>query len=146
VLDLNLKGVFFTTQAFVRHRRDTGQVGGRIINISSVHEELAFPGFAPYCMSKGGLKLLMRDLAVELGPRGITVNNVAPGAIQTPINQDLLADKEKLAALLHKIPLGRLGQPADVAGLVAFLASPDAAYITGATLTIDGGLMRDYHE
>jgi glucose 1-dehydrogenase len=88
----------------------------------------------------------MRNLAVELGPIGITINNVAPGAIITPINKSLLEDKPKLNALLANIPLGRLGTPEDVAGVVAFLASEDAAYITGATFVVDGGLMRNYRE
>ena len=90
--------------------------------------------------------MLMRDLAVELGGMGITVNNVAPGAIATPINKALLEDKPKLDALLKNIPLGRLGTPEDVAGLVAFLASDDASYITGSTFVVDGGLMRNYRE
>lgn len=90
--------------------------------------------------------MLMRNLAVELGPLGITVNNVAPGAIATPINKALLDDKPKLNALLAKIPLGRMGTPEEVAGLVAFLVSDDAAYITGSTFVVDGGLMRNYHE
>jgi glucose 1-dehydrogenase len=90
--------------------------------------------------------MLMRDLAVELGPLGINVNNIAPGAIATPINKSLLEDKPKLKALLANIPLGRLGAPEDVAGLVAFLASDDAAYITGSTFVVDGGLMRNYRE
>jgi glucose 1-dehydrogenase len=119
---------------------------GRIVNISSVHEDMAFPGFATYCCSKGGMRMLMRNLAVELGPLGITVNSVAPGAISTPINTALLQDKPKLDALLEKIPLGRLGTPEDVAGLVAFLASKDADYVTGATFFVDGGLIRSYHE
>jgi glucose 1-dehydrogenase len=145
VMAVNLRGPFFLTQAFVQWLRAVNKAG-RIINISSVHEEMAFPGFSTYCCSKGGLRMLMRDLAVELGPLGITVNNIAPGAIATPINKALLNDKQKLNALLKKIPLGRLGTPEDVAGMVAFLASDDAAYVTGATLVVDGGLMRDYHE
>jgi glucose 1-dehydrogenase len=145
VMNVNLRGAFFLTQAFVRRLRDAKRPG-RIVNISSVHEDMTFPGFATYCVSKGGLRMLMRDLAVELGPLGITVNNIAPGAIQTPINKALLEDKPKLDALLTKIPLGRLGKPEDVAALVAFLASDDAAYVTGATFVVDGGLMRDYHE
>jgi glucose 1-dehydrogenase len=145
VMAVNLRGPFFLTQALVRRLRDAKRPG-RIVNISSVHEDMAFPGFATYCCSKGGLRMLMRDLAVELGPLGITVNNVAPGAVATPINTALLEDKPKLQALLANIPLGRLGSPDDVAGLVAFLVSDDAAYVTGSTFVIDGGLMRSYHE
>ena len=145
VLDTNLKGPFFLSQAFARLPQD-GSAGRCIINISSVHEELPFPNFSPYCASKGGLKMIMRTLALELAPLGITVNNVAPGAIRTPINSALLNDKVKLDALLAHIPARRLGEPRDVAGVVAFLASEDARYITGTTLFVDGGLMRDYKE
>jgi glucose 1-dehydrogenase len=145
VMAVNLRGPFFLSQAFVRRLRDAKKPG-RIINISSVHEDMTFPGFATYCCSKGGLRMLMRDLAVELGPLGITVNNVAPGAIATPINKSLLADKPKLDALLKDIPLGRMGTPDDVGALVAFLASDEAEYITGSTFVVDGGLMRNYRE
>ena len=145
VLDVNLKGAFFLTQAFVRKLRDAKKPG-RIINISSVHEDMVFPHFASYCASKGGLRMLMRNLAVELGPLGITVNNVAPGAIVTPINKSLLDDKSKLDPLLRNIPLGRMGTSEEVAGLVAWLASDEAAYVTGSTYFMDGGLIRNYHE
>ncbi len=90
--------------------------------------------------------MVMRDLAVELGPMGVRVNNIAPGAIATPINTALMADKPKLDALLANIPLGRLGAVDDVAGLAVFLASEDGAYVTGSTFVVDGGLMRNYHE
>ncbi|MEL6381979.1 MAG: glucose 1-dehydrogenase [Cyanobacteria bacterium J06626_18] len=145
VLNVNLKGVFFATQALVQHLMETKRPG-KIINISSVHEELPFPNFAAYCASKGGLKMLTRNLAVELAPYDITINNVAPGAIETPINTDLLNNPEKLNALLKNIPLGRLGQPNDVSGLVTFLASDDASYITGSTFFVDGGLTWNYQE
>lgn len=145
VMQVNLRGAFFVTQAFVRHLAD-GRRGGRIINTSSVHEELAFPNFTSYCMSKGGLRMMTRSLAVELAPLGITINNIAPGAIETPMNSALLHQPDKLAELLGKIPLGRLGQPQDIAGVAAFLASSDADYITGETLVVDGGLLRQYAE
>ena len=145
VLDVNLKGPFFCTQAFVKRLLAAG-LPGRVINMSSVHEDMVFPHFATYCASKGGLRMLMRDLAVELGPLGITLNNIAPGAIQTPINQGLMDDRTKLSALIATIPLGRLGTVDDVAGLAAYLASDEAAYVTGSTFIIDGGLMRNYHE
>jgi glucose 1-dehydrogenase len=145
VLDVNLKGAFFLTQAFVKRLRDAKRPGA-VINVSSVHEDMVFPNFSTYCVSKGGMRMLMRDLAVELGPFGITVNNIAPGAIKTPINAALLADKPKLNALLENIPLGRLGTPEDVAGVALFLASADGAYVTGSTYFVDGGLIRNYHE
>jgi glucose 1-dehydrogenase len=145
VMDTNLKGPCFLAQAFARHRRDAG-AGGKIINISSVHEDLPFPHFTSYCASKGGLRMMMRNLAIELAPLGITVNNIAPGAIGTPINRHLQSDSAELAKLLENIPLRRLGMPEDVAGLAAFLASKEADYITGATLIIDGGLLWNYAE
>jgi glucose 1-dehydrogenase len=145
VLNVNLRGVFFLTQSFVRHRMEA-KAGGKVINISSVHEDLPFPNFSPYCASKGGLRMLARDLAIELAPLGITVNNVAPGAIETPINSRLLHDPTKLRNLLGNIPLGRLGNVDDVAGVVAFLASADADYMTGATVFVDGGLVQNYQE
>jgi len=145
VMNVNFKGAFFLTQAFVRKLRDAKKPG-RVINISSVHEDMVFPHFSTYCASKGAMRMLMRDLCVELGPLGITVNNIAPGAINTPINTSLLADKPKLDALLANIPLGRLGKPEEVAGVAAFLASDDGAYVTGSTYFLDGGLIRNYHE
>ena len=130
VLGVNLKGPFFLSQIFARDLA-AAKRKGKIINISSVHEELPFPHFASYCAAKGGLKMLCRDLAIELAPLGITVNNIAPGAIKTPINEELLSDPAKLKPLLENIPLGRMGTPDDVAGCAVFLASSDADYLTG---------------
>jgi glucose 1-dehydrogenase len=145
VLDVNLKGVFFATQAFVQQCLAAHRPG-KVINISSVHEELAFPNFAAYCVSKGGVRMLTRTLAVELGPFGITINSIAPGAIETPINSTLLNDPVKLKSLVGQIPLSRLGKPNDVAGLAVFLASRDSDYVTGTTYLIDGGLTVFYQE
>ena len=145
VMNTNLKGAFFLTQRFVQRLMEAKKPG-RVINISSVHEDMVFPNFASYCAAKGGMRMLMRDLAMELGPSGITVNNVAPGAIATPINSKMMSNPTELAALLNNIPLGRMGTPEEVASLVAFLASDEAAYVTGSTYVMDGGLMRNYKE
>jgi len=145
VLNVNLKGLFFISQAFVRNRMAT-KSGGKIINISSVHEELPFPRFASYCASKGGVKMLTRNLSIELAPLGITVNSIAPGAIETPINKDLLNDPARVAALLENIPLKRLGTPDDVASMAVFLGSEESNYATGTTFFVDGGLTWNYQE
>jgi glucose 1-dehydrogenase len=145
VLNVNLKGMFFVTQAVVRHLRQAGRPG-KIINISSVHEELPFPHFASYCASKGGIKMLTRNLSIELAPSRITINSIAPGAIETPINTKLLNDPAKLKELLGNSPLGRLGKPEDVAGLASFLASDESDYATGSTFFVDGGLLWNYQE
>lgn len=141
VLGVNLKGPFLCTQAAVRQFL-LGNAGGRIVNISSVHEDLPMPGNSPYCAAKGGLRMLTRTLCDELAPHGITINNIGPGAVATPINKTTLADPEKVAALNAGIPLGRVGQPEEIAGLAVYLASDEAAYVTGATYFIDGGMMR----
>ena len=145
VLNVNLKGLFFVTQAFVKNRI-AAKAGGKVINISSVHEELPFPHFASYCASKGGVKMLTRNLSIELAPLGITINSIAPGAIETPINKNLLNDPAKLSALLQNIPLKRLGTPDDVANMAVFLASEESNYATGTTFFVDGGLTWNYQE
>ncbi|HEY2326785.1 MAG TPA: glucose 1-dehydrogenase [Gaiellaceae bacterium] len=141
VIAVNLRGAFCCLQAAGRAMRDSGK-GGSIVNISSIHEDVAFPGFASYSASKGGLRMLMRNAAVELAPYKIRVNNVAPGAIVTPINSATLQDPEKVKTLQRIIPLGRVGQPEEVANVVVFLASDHASYVTGATYYVDGGLTR----
>jgi glucose 1-dehydrogenase len=145
VLNVNLKGLFFITQAFVKNRMAV-KAGGKIINISSVHEELPFPHFASYCASKGGVKMLTRNLSIELAPLGITINSIAPGAIETPINKNLLNNPAKLSALLENIPLKRLGTPDDVASMAVFLGSEESNYATGTTFFLDGGLTWNYQE
>jgi glucose 1-dehydrogenase len=141
VIAVDLTGPFLCAQAAAKAmiRQATG---GRIINISSIHEDLPMPTNAPYCAAKGGLRMLMRTIAVELAPHKITVNNIAPGAIFTPIDADIEANPELEAALMAEIPLGRWGKPEEVAALAVFLASDDAAYCTGSTFFVDGGMIR----
>ena len=141
ILAVNLTGPFLCAQAAARQMIAQGN-GGRIINISSVHEDLPMPTNAPYCTSKGGLRMLMRTIAVELAPHNITVNNIGPGAVFTPIDDDVEKDTKLNAAILAEIPLGRWGQPRDIANMAVYLASDDASYVTGSTFFVDGGMLR----
>jgi NAD(P)-dependent dehydrogenase (short-subunit alcohol dehydrogenase family) len=137
VIDTNLKGAFFCAQKAARKMSQAGQ--GRIINISSVHSQATMPGFSVYSASKGAMNALTRELALELAPHGITVNAVAPGAIEVEkFVSDPLYDRDALAA---EIPSGRVGKPEDISGLVAFLCSDDAAWLTGQVITVDGGTL-----
>jgi len=138
---IDLTGPWLCTQAAARQMIKQGE-SGRIINISSVHEDMPMPTNAAYCAAKGGLRMLMRTLAVELGPHQITVNNIGPGAIDTPMDASLKAQPELMKILLGEIPLGRMGKPEDVAGLAVYLASDEASYVTGSTYFIDGGMLR----
>jgi glucose 1-dehydrogenase len=140
VIAVDLKGPFFGTQLAAKQMIKQGQ-GGRVINISSVHEDWPMPGNTPYCCAKGGVRMLTRNAGVELAPHGITVVGVGPGAIDTPINKETLADPEKSATLNKAIPAGRVGSPEEVAGLVVWLASDKATYVTSTTYFIDGGIM-----
>lgn len=141
VIDTNLTGTWICSQLAARQMASR-KGGGRIINISSVHEDITMPSNAPYCASKGGMKMLMRTIAVELAPLNITVNNVCPGAIDTPIQNQLEKDQQKVEELLSEIPLHRMGSPEEVAGLCVFLASDEGAYVTGASYIIDGGMTK----
>lgn len=141
VIAVNLTGPYLCSQYAAREMVKLGS-GGRIINVSSVHEDLPMPTNSPYCAAKGGLRMLMRTIAIELAKHNITVNNVAPGAIDTPMDAPLEADREKLKSLLAEIPLRRMGKPEDVAAVVAFLASDAASYTTGSTYFVDGGMIR----
>lgn len=139
VLRTNLYGPFFACRRFIRERRANGG-GGRIINVTSVHEEIPMLGAGAYDATKGGLRLLTRTLALEVAPDRITVNNLAPGMILTPMNQEALDDPEKRDEKTQHIPWKRAGRPEEVARLAMYLASTDADYITGSSFFIDGGL------
>jgi glucose 1-dehydrogenase len=141
ILEVNLIGPFLVAQAAARQMIKQGN-GGRIINISSVHEDLPMPTNAVYCASKGGLRMLTRTIAVELAKYNITVNNIGPGAIYTPIDADIEAQPELEKALMSEIPLNRWGRPEEVAGLAVYLASEEASYVTGSTYFVDGGMLR----
>ncbi len=141
VIAVDLTGPWLGSQLAARQMVKQGH-GGRIINISSVHEDLPMPTNAPYCAAKGGLRMLMRTIAVELAPHSITVNNIGPGAIDTPLDTSTKDDPQKYKQLLSEIPLGRMGQPEEVAELAVYLASDAAAYVTGSTYFIDGGMLR----
>ncbi len=141
IIAVNLTGPFLCAQAAAK-QMISQNIQGRIINISSVHQDLPMPGNAPYCASKGGLRMLMRTMAVEMGPHAITVNNIGPGAIFTPIDADVEANPEMEKMLMGEIPLNRWGKPEEVANLAIFLASDDASYVTGSTYYIDGGMLR----
>jgi glucose 1-dehydrogenase len=136
VLGVNLKGVAFCGQAAAKAMVKLG-TPGRIINTASTYSEVCAPNTAAYSASKGGVRMLTKVMAVELGKHGITVNAVGPGWIRTGMNP--LTDPERLGRIMPGIPLGRVGTPTDVAGAVLFLASDDGAYVTGATIFVDGG-------
>ena len=139
-LRTNLGGTFLCSQVAGRAMVERG--GGAIVNISSIHEDTTFPEGTVYCTSKGGIRMLMRCLAFELGPLGIRVNNVAPGPIRSRPNSPLATDPTLQGRLKEVVPLGRMGEPREVARLVAFLCSDEASYITGGTYYIDGGMVR----
>ena len=136
---VDLKGPFLCLQAAARQMQ---KGGGSIVNISSIHEDFPFPGFTPYAAAKGGLRMLMRNASLELAPYGIRVNNIAPGAIATPINAATLADPAKVKRLEQLVPLKRMGSPEEVAQVALFLASDRASYVTGSTYYVDGGIVQ----
>jgi glucose 1-dehydrogenase len=138
---VDLTGVWLCTQTAVK-QMIAQRHGGRVINISSVHEEISMPTNAAYCAAKGALKMLTRTLCVELAPHSITINNICPGAIDTPLDKPIKRDPQELDALLDEIPLRRMGTPDEVAHMAVYLASDEAAYVTGASLFIDGGMSK----
>jgi glucose 1-dehydrogenase len=140
VMEINLKSAFFGTQIAAKQMIKQG-TGGRIINVTSVHEDWPMPGNTPYCLSKGGMRMLTRTAGVELGPHGITVVGVGPGAVDTPINAATEANPTAMKVLDAAIPLGRMADPKEIAAVVAFLGSDDASYLTATTVFADGGIM-----
>jgi len=141
VLAINLKSAFFGTQFAAQQMIKQGG-GGRIINITSVHEDWPMPGNTAYCLSKGGMRMLTRTAGVELAPHNIMVVGVGPGAVATPINLSTMQDPALLQKLNNAIPLGRMARPEEIASLVAFLAGDGASYMTATTVFADGGIMQ----
>jgi len=146
VLDVNLTGQFLCAREAVREflRRgvvpEVSSAAGKIICMSSVHQEIPWGGHANYATSKGGIKLLMESLAQEVAPKKIRVNAIAPGAIRTPINTDAWQTKQAYDALMTLVPYGRIGEPEDIARAVVWLASDHSDYVVGTTLFVDGGM------
>lgn len=141
VMNINLKSAFFGTQLAAQQMIKQGK-GGRIINVTSVHEDWPMPGNTAYCLSKGGMRMLTRTAGVELAPHNILIVGVGPGAVATPINTSTMDDPAKLKKLDDAIPLGRMAQPGEIASVVAFLAGDGASYLTATTIIADGGLMQ----
>jgi glucose 1-dehydrogenase len=141
VMSINLKSAFFGTQIAAKQMIKQGE-GGRIINITSVHEDWPMPGNTAYCLSKGGMRMLTRTAGVELARHKILVVGVGPGAVATPINLSTMNDPAQLAKLDAAIPLGRMARPEEIASVVGFLAGEGASYVTATTIFTDGGIMQ----
>ena len=141
VLAVNLKSAFFGVQLAAKQMMKQGG-GGRIVNITSVHEDWPMPGNTAYCLAKGGMRMLTRTAGVELAPHGILVVGVGPGAVETPINKGTMDNPAELAKLDAAIPLGRMAKPGEIASVVGFLAGDGASYLTATTIFADGGLMQ----
>ncbi len=138
VLDINLKGMFLFTREVAKVM--IKQEEGCVINLSSINEEVPLAGEIHYCVSKGGVKMLTRAVALELAPYNIRVNAIAPGMTETALTEEILVIPELRSAVLHQIPLGRIGRPKDIAKVAVFLASDYASWVTGSTICVDGGM------
>ncbi|GAA3713848.1 glucose 1-dehydrogenase [Salinicoccus jeotgali] len=139
VINTNLRGTFIGSREVLKHFLDTGKKG-TIINISSVHEIIPWPHFAHYTASKGGVKLLTQSLALEYSRLGIRINNIAPGSINTPINEEFFSTPEEKEGADDFVPMGYVGEPEHISNIAAFMASEQSVYITGQTIVADGGL------
>lgn len=139
VLDTNLTGAFIGSREAIKYFVEH-DIKGAVINMSSVHEQIPWPLFVHYAASKGGIKLMTQTLAMEYAPKGIRVNNIGPGAINTPINAEKFADPKQRADVESMIPMGYIGKPEEIANVAAWLASSQASYVTGVTLFADGGM------
>ncbi len=142
VLAINLKSAFFGVQLAAKQMLKQGG-GGRIINITSVHEDWPMPGNTAYCLAKGGMRMLTRTAGVELAPHGVLVVGVGPGAVATPINLSTMKDPALMAKLDAAIPLRRMARPEEIANVVVFLAGDGASYLTATTIFADGGMMQN---
>jgi glucose 1-dehydrogenase len=140
VMAINLKSAFFGTQLAAKQMIAQGS-GGRVINMTSVHEDWPMPGNAAYCLSKGGMRMLTRTAGVELAKQGVLVVGVGPGAVDTPINASTMADAVQLQKLDAAIPIGRMAEAEEIASVVAFLAGAGASYLAATTIFVDGGIM-----
>ena len=159
VIDVNLRGTFLCTREALKYmtsgsnnnNNNINHLNGNnkandydlnfsIINISSVHESIPMPYSAPYSASKGGMEMLTKNIALEVAEKGIRINGIAPGSINTPMNKDIMEDPQKKKQEEEKIPMRRIGDPEEIAKVAFFLPSPDASYITGTTVYVDGGL------
>lgn len=139
VINTNLTGAFLGSREAIKYFVEH-DIKGSIINMSSVHEKIPWPLFVHYAASKGGVKLMTETLAMEYAPKGIRVNNIGPGAINTPINAEKFADPKKRADVESMIPMGYIGKPEEIAAVATWLASSEASYVTGITLFADGGM------
>jgi glucose 1-dehydrogenase len=142
VLSINLKSAFFGAQIAARQMIKQG-AGGRIINITSVHEDWPMPGNTAYCLAKGGMRMLTRTAGIELAPHGVLVVGVGPGAVATPINLSTMKDPALMAKLDAAIPIGRMAQPEEIANVVVFIAGDGGSYLTATTIFADGGIMHN---
>jgi glucose 1-dehydrogenase len=144
VLDINLKGSFLMLQACAREmvrQVAAGRLAGAIINMSSVNDTLAIPTIVSYCIAKGGVSQLTRATSISLAPHGIRVNAIGPGSIRTGMLQRVVSDKAAMARVMSRTPMGRVGEPSEIASIAVFLASDESSYVTGQTIYADGGRM-----